>query len=109
MRKKTKTTTGVDATLFFTNFVGELVEIMTNRISVVTTQTEEGTETGEYPWAITGYLLDEDENFYYIGKSPTEVNSAIKKEIVLGVTIVDNPDNRIMESIGNPKDRGDLN
>lgn len=108
MPKKTKTTTGANPSLFFTNFVGELVEIMTNRMSVVTTQTEEGTETGEYPWAITGYLLDEDENFYYIGKSQTEVNSAIKKEIVLGVTIVDNPDSRIMESISNPN-KGELN
>lgn len=109
MPKKTKMTTGNDTTLFFNSFVGELVEIMTNRMSTVITQTEEGTETGEYPWAITGYLLDEDENFYYIGRSPTEVSSAIKKEIVIGVTITDNPDNRIMEALGNIKDKGDLN
>jgi len=110
MPKKKKTTTGAELSLFFSVFAGELVEFMTTQMSTVITQTEEGTETGEYPWAITGYLLDEDENFYYIGRSPIEVSSAIKKDIVIGVSITDMNEVKMKEAASvNKKDMGDLN
>jgi hypothetical protein len=107
--KKKKTTSGSDLSLFFSVFAGELVEFMTTQMSTITTQTDEGTETGEYPWAIKGYLLDEDENFYYIGRSPTEVTSGIKKDVVIAVAIIDVFEEQMTEAVKNTKDIGDLN
>ena len=96
--------------LFFNTFVGEYVEMMTNVKSSTQMQHEDGSiESGEYPWIIHGYLLDEDDDYYFIGINSDSVNSAISKNIVLSVSISEPEEVKILKAIKLPENIGDLN
>jgi len=82
MKKKT---TG--NSLFYQVFVGEFVEMMTTQRTIITEQHEDQLVSSEHPWTVRGYLLDEDDQYYYIGIEPTEIVDAIKKEFVINVSI----------------------
>lgn len=69
--------------LFWVTFVGEYVEVLCKF---------ETPESGRMPLAIKGYMLDVDDRFYYIGNSPLEVISAVNKDDVAYICVIDNID-----------------
>jgi len=68
--------------LFFTTFVGEYVRIVTTVVMTDTIETEEGISTSSAPLLTEGYLLDYDDNFYYLGQSPDNVTTAISRHTI---------------------------
>lgn len=67
---------------FFLTFIGEFVEIVGSFFH----------EKVEVPINIQGYILDTDNNYYYIGDSPEEITSAIRKDSVIYIQILKNVD-----------------
>jgi len=67
--------------LFLTTLVGEFVEIL------ATYET-----SAKMPLVIHGYLLDMDDDFYYIGNNPLEVRSVVKKDHVTFIEIMQTVD-----------------
>lgn len=73
---------------FFLTFIGEMVQITMNISSRVEASSDEGTMFEEGPLRLQGFLLDEDDKFYYLGGSPDHVTDAIKKVAVKHIRIV---------------------
>jgi len=108
-KKKTSPKNGHD--LFFDIFIGEFVDIITKRRSSRISVNPDTGETDqiEMPMVISGYLLDEDEVYYFIGVTPKEVSNAVKKSIVDHVGL-SSPDGLNMEELEYPKTPvGELN
>lgn len=61
--------------LFWTTFMGEFVEILTRVDS-----------PDRMPLVAQGYLLDRDDEYYYLGEGILEVDAAIKKTDVVIIT-----------------------
>lgn len=73
---------------FFLTFIGEMVMITTDIATKAEMTSEEGTMYEEGPLRLQGFLLDEDDKFYYLGGSPDNVTDAIKKIAVKHIKII---------------------
>jgi hypothetical protein len=67
--------------IFTVTFLGEYVEIVCK-----TGENEQG------QLIVKGYLLDVDNDYYYIGHNPLEVSGAVKKDLVGVITITEDVD-----------------
>ena len=87
--------------LFFLTFNGEYVEILANM------------DTGKenYPLVIEGYLLDQDDEYYYIGKSNNDITNAIKKIFVVNIAIVEKKSiyHQVLDGISAPETESEIN
>ena len=74
-------------------------------------ETEEGTGISESPITITGYLLDEDDKYYYMGGRPDSITNAIKKASVKLIEIVEMKTHmdEMLDAIGEPEDEQEIN
>ena len=81
--------------LFKVTFIGELVEIIAD---------SDSSEHGKL--VIQGYLLDYDEDYYYLGEGPLAVTSALKRELVGFVTIINkvDPGIEVLQNMPEPTD-----
>lgn len=66
------------STIFKNIFLGEFVELVAN------IRLEEGTGFN----VIAGYLLDVDDDFYYLGHSSELVSDGIRKDAVMHISII---------------------
>ena len=78
--------------LFFMTFVGEFVSILSTMDKTAMVQTEEGIVEESIPLVFQGYMLDMDDEYYYLGETQREVNRAIKKTSVNAIEIADQHD-----------------
>jgi hypothetical protein len=74
---------------FFLTFAGEVVLINLKHFLQTQEATEEGTVMSQEPMGVMGYLLDEDDDYYFLGENDQEANQAVKKADVLHVSVVD--------------------
>lgn len=60
---------------------------------------------------IEGYLLDEDEDFYYLGLSANEITTAIRKTAVYSIQVVQMKDamTELLESLSLPTKQEEVN
>lgn len=102
MRKKTKKTThGTDR--FYDIFVGEYMEFVTRQFTTTMMIDEDGVQTSqETPMTVRGYLLDYDENTYYLGNTPLAVSHAFCRDDYFVATITD-PEGFSMDELELPK------
>lgn len=86
---------------FFLSFIGELVELAGSFYH------------GEQEAAlkVVGYILDMDDNYYYLGDTHEEITQAIKKDRVIYIQVL-NPVNQFEEMLTQmevPKDESQKN
>lgn len=102
-----------DYSTFHLAFVGELVSITTNITGQMTQSTDAGIITESFPVFYEGILLDEDENYYYLGidNDPIEITQAVRKSIVVHIMISSekSEEERILDSLATPKRREEIN
>lgn len=81
-------------------FVGELVEIVADLIG-----------GAGMPLVISGFLLDIDEEYFYIGKTHNEVDQAIKRNNVIFIIIIQEPDElkEALRNVPTPKNKDEGN
>jgi hypothetical protein len=80
----------VPSSSFMQVFFGEFVLVTTSHSQTIEQQTAEGEITSmQTQLAYEGFLLDEDDIYYYLGDTPDSINRVIKKEHVLEVSITD--------------------
>jgi hypothetical protein len=115
-RKKIKkeTTTGPDyqeLSLFFQTFVGEFVEVTTDIMIKTQIDTEEGIALQESPLSIQGFLLDEDDKYYYLGSGPGEIEHAVKIENVkaIGIAKVKSVYDDVFDAMPDPEKDEEIN
>jgi hypothetical protein len=74
---------------FFMTFAGEVVHINLKHFLQTQEATEEGTVMSQEPMAIMGYLIDEDDDYYFLGETDQAATQSVRKSEVLHVSIVD--------------------
>lgn len=81
---------------FFLTFIGELVEIAGSFFH--------GNE--EHNIKIAGFVLDVDDEYYYLGDTPEEINQAIRRDRVIYIQILEQVDPvlEILQDLEVPKD-----
>lgn len=82
--------------LFYDNFIGEFIMIITDESGLSDANTVNG---------FTGFLLDADEKYYYLGHEPNAISQAVPVSKIRHVSIVDQS---MIEMDGMP-DRGSFN
>lgn len=83
--------------LFQTTFIGEYVEITTNHTYSFSEETADGYNTGTAISTIRGYLLEFDDEYYYLGDNPNAIFKVIRKAPGMIIEIID--ENRTFEKI----------
>ncbi len=85
--------------LFKVTFIGEMVEIIVN---------SEASETGKM--IVQGYLLDFDEDYYYLGENPLAVSTALKRDLVSLISIHDliDPSLDMLRNMPDPEDEDEV-
>lgn len=98
-------------TLFFNTFVGEFVQITTGMMTKEQIDTEQGSAIAEGPVILGGYLLDEDDKYYYLGPTPDGITDAIKKVTVKHIQIIPPKSkyDEIMDKTPEPSDEKEIN
>jgi hypothetical protein len=86
---------------FFLTFVGELVEIAGSFYH--------GDQ--EAAIKITGFVLDADDEFYYLGDTPEEISQAIRRDRVIYIQILEplNPNLDKLRELQIPEDESGVN
>lgn len=102
-----------EPSLFFMNFQGELLSFILDTKMQMVSETDEGVHSSETPLTIQAFLIDEDEQYYYLGNVPPNldkivVDRAIAKSRVIYVqTIVpDDPFTAILDEMEKPDKEG---
>lgn len=67
---------------FFLTFIGEFVEVAGSFLH----------DNSEVPIILQGYILDTDKDYYFLGETSEEITSAIKKENVKYIKIINEED-----------------
>lgn len=107
MKSKTKRKKPVRSDTFFMTFIGEYVSVLTTMMVTKAFQTEDGVEEQTQPIVIQGFLLDMDDEFFYIGEVSNEVDRAVRKEFVNAIEIADENESTfdsILEHVEAPED-----
>lgn len=101
-----------DLTIFEQVFIGEFVNIISD---LETTETEQDGENYSHKTSsvtFTGFLLDQDENYYYMGDSGNEITCAIEKTSVKFIQILDpnGPLDEILDTLPDaPSNKNEVN
>lgn len=67
------------------NLVGELVEVVTSTSVSVTNATEEGHFEKKSPHVVSGYLIDIDHDWMYLGSSDGVISDMIRLKRIIHV------------------------
>jgi len=97
--------------LFFQTFIGEYVLLLTKLKTTSIEHTEEGSTESTNLASFEGFILDVDDNFYYIGDDHQSVNKAIRKDQIVYIAITD-PNSQydtIMDEAKEPEDKKGYN
>lgn len=97
--------------LFFQTFVGEYVSIVINMYTKVQHDTEEGVALQESPMNVVGYLLDIDEEYYYLGEEANSIQQAVKKDVVAHIEILQlkTAYDDVLDAMADPETEQDFN
>ena len=71
----------------FENFCGEYVEIRLNRDNKQTAEANGRLVTVYTQNVIRGYMVDEDDEYYYIGHNPESFSQAVNKRDIVHIGI----------------------
>jgi hypothetical protein len=97
--------------VFFLTFVGEFVSLLTSMVRTESVTAEEGTVEETIPLVFQGYLLDADDDFFYLGDTPNEVNKVVKRAVVNALEITRQKDSfsDILDNVDIPDNKKDFN
>lgn len=73
--------------LFYDLFAGEYVRVISKLSTQEQIQTEESVTQQEHPIVFEGYLLDVDDDYYYLGDTDQAIDRAIARRETVGIAI----------------------
>lgn len=101
-RKKPSSTENINT--FVLAFMGEYINIVTDIMIVEYTSNESQALEQNAPLVARGFLLDEDENYIFIGDNPLEIAQAIAKSriVMLQIEKKKSKYEELLEDMGEP-------
>lgn len=96
---------------FFLAFIGQLVSITVGINSDVNFSDENGATVQSIPMTYEGILLDQDSDYYYLGRTPSEIEQAVRKSRVVHIGIVEQKTlfDEILETVQIPNKKDEIN
>lgn len=79
-------------TSFFEVFAGEHITVIINQNMEQSVTDGETLQTLKSPISVSGYLTDEDDDYYYLGHEPGQYNQALKKNMVTHAALTEEDD-----------------
>lgn len=73
----------------FELFAGEYVSILINMQVESISQNSETVDMIKSPLNISGYLTDEDDDYFFLGHEPNIYNQAVKKDLIVHLEVVE--------------------
>lgn len=97
--------------LFQITFIGEYVEIIAKFYQTYKEESDTRLIESTAPASIKGYLLEFDDEYYYLGNEPNAVNRVIRKTDVSYIEIVDEDSafEKILDDFPIPEDENESN
>jgi len=86
MEKKIKRSVKTKS-MFYNIFIGEYVDLVTRQTVEVAETSDGSTMTQKTPLIISGYVIDMDDEFIYVGPIPLGVSQAVLRSEVVIVTV----------------------
>ena len=96
----------------FKYFAGEFVSVLLNKDIKQSIQTTHTVKTIVNPCQLEGYLIDEDDIYFFIGSQPGTINTAINKKMIVTMELIDPNQDMAIEldqSVETPKDDKGVN
>lgn len=96
----------------FEYFAGEYLSILVNKDLRQSIQTPDNVRTIHSPVLVEGYLIDEDDLFYYMGEDPGTIYKAVAKRTIVMVEIIDphaDMADALNDSVATPTDDKGIN
>ncbi len=78
----------------FESFAGEYVVILLNKDTRQTVEMDGKLQIVHSPAIIEGFLIDEDDEYYYVGHSPKAFNQVINKKYIVHMEIGSETDSK---------------
>ncbi len=75
--------------LLYINFIGELVEVVLKSTQKIIHGNEDGVDESTHPIAIQGFLMDEDEEYYFLGDTMTSMSKAVRKDQIVCIQMLE--------------------
>jgi len=96
---------------FVLAFMGEYINVVTDIMILDYSQNDVQSLEQNAPMVARGFLLDEDENFLYLGENPLEISQAIAKNKVAMIHMEKkkNKYDELLEEIGDDPSKEDIN
>lgn len=95
---------------FFLAFIGQLVTITVGINSEVNFSDDNGATVQSIPMSYEGILLDENNDYYFLG-TPKEITQAVRKTRVVHIMVVEQKTlfDEILETMDRPENKEDVN
>lgn len=71
----------------FENFAGEHITILLNKDTKQTVEIDGRLQIIQSPALIEGYLIDEDDEYYYIGHNDKSFNQVVNKKYIVHIEL----------------------
>lgn len=96
---------------FFLAFSGQQVIITVNMMANDHSENEEFKKVHNYPVFYEGVLLDEDSNYYFLGKTPNEITQAVNKKFVMHIQTFEEKEvfDQILDDMPEPESNEEVN
>lgn len=78
----------IDST-FFSAFVGQQITVTTN---LMVSAQESSVDLSSFPVYYEGILLDFDDEYFYLGRTPSEINQAIRRSQIIHIIVTEEQD-----------------
>lgn len=111
MTRKLKQLTSDGPSVLFLAFQGELIDVYLDSKSQVSRETEDGVEVAEMQLMINGYLVDEDDNYLYLGEAPLQTDRAVSKSRILTIALTKAEDHltNFLDGVEGPTSDNEIN
>jgi hypothetical protein len=71
----------------FENFAGEFITILLNKDTKQTVEIDGRLQIIQSPALIEGFLIDEDDEYYYIGHNEKSFNQVVNKKYIVHIEV----------------------
>jgi len=87
----------------FELFAGEMVQVILDKDVEQTSQKQDSINIMKTPLIVQGFMIEEDDDFIYLGYEPEQISQAVKKSYIIHIEV-----GELKEGLEEIMDIGDL-
>lgn len=83
----------------FENFAGEHITILLNKDTKQTVEVDGRLQIIQSPALVEGYLIDEDDEYYYIGHTQKAFNQVVNKRYIVHIELTNQEETQNLQEL----------